>query len=168
MFFSQNFKIASNFLFAVLREENYDINHKLYLSQLIKRKHPRLYFWRRLKTLLTISLALLFLAQSFTRSFVYLNYQMNKNYISTVLCENKTKKEMHCEGKCHLKKELEKEEKKESAPTGNSKEKIEFNFFNEIKSFFSISERITKNYFVSNSMLLPQNCDISVFHPPKV
>lgn len=32
---------------------------------------------------------------------------------------------MKCEGKCHLKKELEKEEKKEKAPSGNIKEKHE-------------------------------------------
>jgi uncharacterized iron-regulated protein len=36
------------------------------------------------------------------------NYEVNKDYISKVLCENKEKKAMHCEGKCHLKKELDK------------------------------------------------------------
>ncbi len=85
-----------------------------------------------MKNTITISLAFLFLLQSFTRTFIILNYQVNKDYISNVLCENKEKKAMHCEGKCHLKKELDKEQKSESTPTGNSKEKFEITLYNTI------------------------------------
>jgi hypothetical protein len=120
-----------------------------------------------LKTTLTISLAFLFLVQSFTRSFIYLNYEVNKDYISNVLCENKEKKELHCEGKCHLKKELQKEDKKESTPTGSSKEKVEITLFNENIPEFSLQIETIKEYLISYITLLPQNCSISVFHPPK-
>lgn len=43
-------------------------------------------------------------------------YQLNKNYITQVYCENKDKPTMHCDGKCHLEKTLEKttKEKKSS------------------------------------------------------
>lgn len=37
-----------------------------------------------------------------------LEYVLNYNYITTVLCENKAKPQMHCNGKCHLMKELAK------------------------------------------------------------
>ena len=41
----------------------------------------------------------------------FLEYLVNKDYIAQFLCVNKDKPEMACGGKCHLMKELEKEEK---------------------------------------------------------
>ena len=41
-----------------------------------------------------------------------ISYAVNYEYISTELCENKDKPEMACNGKCHLKKELAKEDNK--------------------------------------------------------
>ena len=37
------------------------------------------------------------------------DYVVNYDYIVNTLCENKDKPEMHCNGKCHLSKELAKE-----------------------------------------------------------
>lgn len=121
-----------------------------------------------MKTTLTISLAFIFLLQSFTRTFIIINYEVNKDYISNVLCENKEKKAMHCEGKCHLKKELDKEEKSENTPTGSSKEKFEITLFNEnIQEFFihTVNNVIHSVVYIA---ILPQNCSIAIFHPPKV
>jgi len=38
-----------------------------------------------------------------------MDYVVNYDYIVNVLCENKDKPEMHCNGTCHLTKELAKE-----------------------------------------------------------
>lgn len=35
-----------------------------------------------------------------------LDYILNYDYIANTLCENKAKPQLHCNGKCHLKKEL--------------------------------------------------------------
>lgn len=119
-----------------------------------------------MKTALTISLAFLFLAQSFTRSFIYLNYEMNKTYISNVLCVNKERKQVHCEGKCHLKKELQKEEKSEQTPTGSSKEKFEITLFNSYhKAEIIFSKNKTQSLF-SYSVFLSGKHIVPVFHPP--
>nr|WP_121271171.1 hypothetical protein [Pedobacter schmidteae] len=40
-------------------------------------------------------------------------YQLNKTYISTQLCENRNKPELHCNGQCFLKKKLAQAEKNE-------------------------------------------------------
>ena len=40
--------------------------------------------------------------------FPVIEYVVNYEYISKVLCENKAKPMMHCNGKCHLMKELAK------------------------------------------------------------
>jgi hypothetical protein len=52
----------------------------------------------------------LVLLQGSIKTIIVVSYLKNKDYISTVLCENKNKPQMHCEGKCHLKKQLDKEE----------------------------------------------------------
>lgn len=44
----------------------------------------------------------------------YLEYSLNYTYISEVLCVNKEKPELHCNGKCHLNKELKKAANEES------------------------------------------------------
>jgi hypothetical protein len=60
---------------------------------------------------------------------IVVNYELNKEYISKNLCENKAKPMMHCNGKCHLRKQLQKEDKKENSPSNNIKEKFEIQFF---------------------------------------
>lgn len=44
----------------------------------------------------------------------YLEYQLNYEYISTVLCINKAKPELECHGKCHLQDQLKKTAEEES------------------------------------------------------
>lgn len=49
-----------------------------------------------------------------------LEYVVNYDYIATELCENKARPEMHCNGKCHLMKELAKaseNEKQDGKPS---------------------------------------------------
>jgi len=46
------------------------------------------------------------------------HYVLHKKYYAEVLCKNKDKPMMHCNGKCHLKKEI-----KESENTGNNPNK---------------------------------------------
>src|SRR5687767_3279293 len=70
--------------------------------------------------LLSAILLVVYIANPFKLALPYLNYQVNYEYISTVLCENKDKPDMQCEGKCHLNKELKKAAEEES----NNKEAI--------------------------------------------
>ena len=54
--------------------------------------------------------------------FILSIYQVNKKSITAAFCENKMKPAMHCNGKCHLKKELQEQEKSEKKNTSNHKE----------------------------------------------
>ena len=45
---------------------------------------------------------------------LYAYYDVNQHYFATVLCVNKSKPELKCEGKCFLKKQIDKSEKEES------------------------------------------------------
>mgnify|MGYP003577714119 CR=1 FL=1 len=56
----------------------------------------------------------------FRPAFPFLDYVVNYHYIATELCENKNAPELHCNGKCHLKKELAKSYKNDT-PASNEK-----------------------------------------------
>jgi len=102
------------------------------------------------------------------------DYIVNYEYISTVLCENKDKPELKCCGKCHLKKELasasEGEKPINSDKKENSKQEVEVLFFQEIKTlfteqiYFQNTTSIGDNY--SNFYFHLNGC--SVFHPPAI
>lgn len=67
-----------------------------------------------------------------------MDYVINYEYISTVLCENKAKPKMECNGKCHLMKELAKTSENEAPISSDKKmasQKFEVLFLEEIKSF---------------------------------
>jgi len=106
--------------------------------------------------------------QSASRLLIIANYEVNKDYISKNLCENKAKPEMHCNGKCHLKKQLQKEDKKENSASNTGKEKSEVQFFSATTSLKkvvaeTIENKLNSNYLFSNySKHL-----VSVFHPPQ-
>ena len=75
-------------------------------------------------------LACIYIAGSIRVCIPILTYAINYEYVSTVLCENKAKPEMHCNGKCHLKKELKKateqdNKEKKSIPSSSDDNVIE-------------------------------------------
>ncbi|AZA53079.1 hypothetical protein [Chryseobacterium sp. G0201] len=48
-------------------------------------------------------------------------YAVNYDYIANVLCINKSKPELHCNGKCYLSKELAKTNNTDSSPLNKTK-----------------------------------------------
>jgi len=50
----------------------------------------------------------------FSQVVIFVDYTINKEYIAENLCENKDKPEMQCNGMCHLKKELIKDEERKT------------------------------------------------------
>lgn len=82
-----------------------------------------------MKRILTLLLILGIAAQPCCKLFIVAGYLLNKEYITLNFCENKTKSEMHCNGKCHLNKQLvaqEKNENSEKAPLKEIKEILPF------------------------------------------
>ncbi|MFN0049775.1 MAG: hypothetical protein ACKVOU_11690 [Cytophagales bacterium] len=77
----------------------------------------------------------------------YINYKINYKYIAGVLCENKAKPKMQCNGKCHLKKELKK------AATEESKSKAELKNI-EQEEFLEINVFLLHNFqFIAENQL---------------
>ena len=99
-----------------------------------------------------------------------LEYVVNYEYISKVLCVNKDKPKMQCNGKCHLMQELAKSSENEK-PISDKKiitPEFEVLFFQEIKSikicnfFFKNQEKENDNY--SNLYTFLKNS--AFFRPP--
>ena len=115
------------------------------------------------------AVVMVFLCQTFNKTIIYANYQINKDAITKIFCINKDKPKMQCNGKCHLKKELEKETKKDELPTNPVKEKSEFQFFSPTPSHkrFIASFVVIKysSYFLT--LFSDKHVNI-ILHPPIV
>lgn len=100
-----------------------------------------------------------------------IDYVVNYEYITKVLCINKAKPKLQCNGKCHLMKELAKTSESETPISSNKKtasNELEVLFFEEIKSFkitsiyFEDRQKVSNNY---SELYFYLNSD-SVFRPP--
>lgn len=104
---------------------------------------------------------------SFSKGIIWLDYQLNKDFISQNLCINKSKPKLHCNGKCQLTKKMAEEEKEDTpAP------------FQKVKSGFSETEvpacvhldRFVKEIKTEHNNFLPRSSYTApvfpVFHPP--
>lgn len=124
------------------------------------------YFWIVKKTVFIVIISL-FLKPIFP----VIDYVINYEYIAKVLCENKAKPMMHCNGKCHLMKELAKAAETENPKSSDKKENTsvqEVLFFKEMNSFsivffgFQSKTKINSSYLNLYSYLNAH----SEFHPP--
>lgn len=106
---------------------------------------------------------------TFRGAFILVNYEINKDYISHNLCENKDKPQMHCEGKCHLRKQLEKEKQQEQTPPfQNLKDKNEVQLFCQKESnFFLPITNLSEQLFSPYQFPGTKSVSVSIFHPPK-
>ena len=119
-----------------------------------------------MKKLSTILLFFIIFFQSFTPLLIQINYVLNKAYIASVLCENKEKPALKCQGKCYLAKQLKEQQQKEELP-GLKKEKP------ELPAFYLPAAIITEYVVLLSSTPYPEliaqkptAIDAPVFHPP--
>ncbi len=126
-------------------------------------------------TTLGILFSFLYLLAMIKPIYPVIDYIVNYNYIRTELCENRDKPEMHCNGKCYLKKQLK---KAHSQPYSNAPETtLPSGLFKDYPistlDFFSFA-------FKNNSTDVTQNTDFhylrhykynftqDIFHPPSL
>jgi hypothetical protein len=106
------------------------------------------------------------LLQIFSNVVIIVNYVINKEYISKTFCENRNKPKMHCNGKCHLMKQLQKENKKEKSPLATIKGKAQVQFFENTYRFSFFSPSAAINSFPAHPDGKVASVIIPVFHPP--
>jgi hypothetical protein len=72
------------------------------------------------KRLFLLTLVAALLISSAAKTVLIADYLLNYDYIAKVLCINKDKPEMHCNGKCHLAKQLQQQDEQEQQSAGKS------------------------------------------------
>jgi hypothetical protein len=100
-------------------------------------------------------------------------YVINYDYIAKVLCINKDKPKLHCNGKCYLMKELAKNSESENPISTNKKmssQETVVVFFQEIYllTIAPLYFHQTKEANSAYSNLYSYKITKSVFHPPTV
>lgn len=112
-----------------------------------------------------------FVAQTFNRSFVMVDYYSNTSKYAKN-CENKAKPILKCNGKCQMIKKLKQEEKKdEENPERKAENKNEITLSS--KSFFAnvniaAGKVLPKNKYPFHTDNYQHNNIYSIFHPPKL
>jgi hypothetical protein len=117
--------------------------------------------------LLSFFLIVAILLHSMSSLVIVAGFQLNRNYISKNLCENRAKPKLHCNGKCHLMKELKKEDKTEKSNGSSSRENdFQSQYFQE-KSAFDFTPHTTSSPSHAFYLISPvREFTGSVFHPP--
>ncbi len=109
------------------------------------------------------------LVQSFSKVFIVLDYQANKNYIAEFLCVNKAKPQMHCQGHCYLKKQLKKVEQQENQST-TPKQKLvsEITLFCQTLFAFPVAlDNLLAKHSFRYQIGATQANIAFIFHPPQ-
>jgi hypothetical protein len=103
---------------------------------------------------------------------VLLNFQLNKSYIVSNLCENRYKPELQCNGRCYLKKEMREGENGEKTDSQKSAQKNLSLVVMEAPAKFTLA-----GLLLSDLTLNPNTCHnklynfrnlSSVFRPPRL
>ena len=84
--------------------------------------------------------------------FVYLDFELRKEFIIKNLCENRFKPELHCDGKCYLAKQLHKvaegHAREEAQKQQDSFKKITQEVFDELYlTFFTVQITFAERLF---------------------
>lgn len=99
----------------------------------------------------------------------FVEYAINYDYISKVLCINKDKPELSCNGKCQLMKKLEQQQEEDFQSLRISMEEYPIGFVSllSLKNAKALDNQVSNNsFFYSDNY---SYLDVkSVFHPPTV
>lgn len=120
-----------------------------------------------IRSLLSYLLITAVIMQSFSKWLIFTEFKVNQNYISKNLCINKSSPSKHCNGHCHLVKQLQKDAEQNNDQSSASKSKVENILFkNDFIEFIKIYRNELSYSYMNAKMLYPAEIISSVFHPP--
>lgn len=114
-------------------------------------------------------LIILLMTQTFSKWFVVLSFNLNREFIAKNLCENRYRPKLNCNGNCVLMKKMKQEEKQEQNAPGPVKLDISSIVLSSKSFFADIDIRILKfntTYRIAGNSSKPVDRADSIFHPP--
>ena len=118
-----------------------------------------------LKTYFALLFIPIILAGSLNFPMVYLEFELNKDYIINELCVNRTKPITVCGGSCYLQDRLESENANSQATSPETKRAGLALFFEEIDRIF-VAHRETEEAISEPEPNYSFSFSASIFHPP--
>jgi len=125
-----------------------------------------------LKKIFAILITLIILIPYITTFGVVTDFVINQDYIAKVLCINKERPKLNCDGKCYLAQKLKNtpDQNNNQLPESFKNLKLEIlHFYSEVNAFNLNSTKHTsqktENYF--RNKLFPIDYTFKVFHPPQ-
>jgi len=116
---------------------------------------------------IAFALTLSILFSSVSKTVLFLHYKSNFEYYAKVLCENKQKPTLQCNGKCHLKKEMKRDDQKQNSPVSNTKvENINILYVESLLSNTVLSSKNNQAFALLPAEDIQSGHLFSVFHPP--
>ncbi|WP_443939112.1 hypothetical protein [Pedobacter sp. MW01-1-1] len=99
---------------------------------------------------------------------VYSGYKLNKEYITSVFCINKTHPELHCDGQCFLARKLKDLDHKNEQTQDSLKRLAEVEAKFQILTLsppIAYFNHETESGYLEKPVI---NLSIAIFHPPKL
>ena len=124
-------------------------------------------FEKMFSRLITYLLLATMLTHSFSQVVIVTDYLLNSDLITKLFCVNKEKPAMKCNGKCHLAKQLKKDEEKKSIGKFKNDE-LQMIYESSVIGIVSSGNLFLipkTECFCYNRVLLPGQNNY-VFHPP--
>lgn len=119
-----------------------------------------------MRGILSILLLASFLMVNLSKSFILVNYEINKKEITQKYCINKDKPQMHCCGKCLLKRKLAEQEEQQKLPVFPDIKADITLYCSEHFDFLKQPEN-TRVVFISTPIILHSLFEgANIFHPP--
>lgn len=147
----------------------YMIKIRLCIDRPVRAASLKYLFLYRMKFIAVPILILLIMTQAFSRWFVVLSFNLNRDYIAKNLCENRTRPKMNCNGNCVLMKKLKQEEKQEKNTPANVKVEINTIILSSRSYFAAAIHPVFRSdiqYTITCNIGKPIDRAISIFHPP--
>lgn len=115
-------------------------------------------------------LVLTLLLQSFSKLLIMADFEANREFIAQNLCVQKEIKNNCCQGSCHLKKELEKDERKQDSPTSKKQKELNESQLCQVQTaaIFSLTVVTSASTYADFQQWHPEAPAHSIFHPPLV
>ena len=118
---------------------------------------------------IAIAFSLLILLLAWKDLVIYGLFKVNQDYIAEVLCINRAKPELKCNGHCHLSKTLEENnnpQKKSPIVPQQDQQNAQFTQINKISiHLYMLNQGKQKLRF--EKLLLPDSYPYDIFHPPE-
>lgn len=98
---------------------------------------------------------------------IFLHYEFNKDFITANFCENKARPAMHCNGKCHLSKQLAKAAEKPATSEKNNIKLAPLDFTEQIEAIdLDDQQQFVRQFNHFRNLPYSASYYPSIFHPP--